>query len=123
MIFIVKSDPNNLSVAGEITVPSLTFSPAANGMPTFPRGSGGVGTSSGFTLEVHPGTLDVTVDATGQPGTHRRSWLLLDRGQAGNRPALKPGAGFHQQPRRHRRWWLATARARPAHLLSMLVTL
>jgi hypothetical protein len=36
MIFIVKSDPNNLSVAGEITVPSFTFSPAANGMPTFP---------------------------------------------------------------------------------------
>jgi hypothetical protein len=63
---------------------------------TVPRGSGGVGTSSGSTLEVHPGTLDVTVDATGPPGTHRRSWLLLDRGQAGNRPALKPGAGFHQ---------------------------
>jgi hypothetical protein len=35
MIFIVKSDPNNLSVAGEITVPSFTFSPAANGRPTF----------------------------------------------------------------------------------------
>jgi len=33
-----------------------------------PRGSGGIGTGSGFTLEVHPGTLDVTVDATGPPG-------------------------------------------------------
>ena len=27
-----------------------------------------VGTSSGFTLTVHPGTLDVTVNATGPPG-------------------------------------------------------
>jgi hypothetical protein len=38
------------------------------GGATVPRGSGGVGTSSGFTLEVHPGTLDVTVVATGPPG-------------------------------------------------------
>src|SRR5215467_8026816 len=27
-----------------------------------------VGTSSGFTLTVHPGTLDVTINATGPPG-------------------------------------------------------
>lgn len=38
------------------------------GGATVPDGSGGIGTSSGFTLEVHPGTLDVTVDATGPPG-------------------------------------------------------
>ena len=38
------------------------------GGATVPRGSGGIGTGSGFTLEVHPGTLDVTVNATGPPG-------------------------------------------------------
>ena len=38
------------------------------GGATVPRDSGGIGTSSGFTLEIHPGTLDVTVDATGPPG-------------------------------------------------------
>lgn len=38
------------------------------GGATVPHGSGGIGTSSGFTLEVHPGTLDVTVDVTGPPG-------------------------------------------------------
>jgi hypothetical protein len=38
------------------------------GGATVPRGSGGIGTSSGFTLVVHPGTLDVTVNATGPPG-------------------------------------------------------
>jgi hypothetical protein len=38
------------------------------GGATVPRGSGGIGTSSGFSLVVHPGTLDVTVSATGPPG-------------------------------------------------------
>jgi hypothetical protein len=38
------------------------------GGATVPRGAGGIGSSSGFTLEVHPGTLDVTVSATGPPG-------------------------------------------------------
>ena len=38
------------------------------GGATVLRGSGGIGTSSGFTLVVHPGTLDVTVNATGPPG-------------------------------------------------------
>jgi hypothetical protein len=35
-----------------------------------PRGSGvgGIGNSLGFTLTVHPGTLDVIVNATGTPG-------------------------------------------------------
>jgi hypothetical protein len=37
------------------------------GGATVPRG-GGIGTSSGFTLVLHPGTLDVTVSATGPPG-------------------------------------------------------
>lgn len=40
------------------------------GGATVPRGRGGtgIGNSSGFTLTVHPGTLDVTVNATGTPG-------------------------------------------------------
>ena len=38
------------------------------GGATVPRSSGSIGTSSGFTLVVHPGTLDVTVNATGPPG-------------------------------------------------------
>jgi hypothetical protein len=37
---------------------------------TVPRGRsvGGIGNSLGFILTVHPGTLDVTVNATGSPG-------------------------------------------------------
>ena len=40
------------------------------GGATVPRGSGGtgIGNSLGFTLTIHPGTLDVTVNATGSPG-------------------------------------------------------
>jgi hypothetical protein len=40
------------------------------GGATVPRGGGGtgIGNSLGFTLTVHPGTLDVTVNATGSPG-------------------------------------------------------
>ena len=38
------------------------------GGATVPSGSTSVGTSSGFTLTIHPGTLDVTVNATGPPG-------------------------------------------------------
>ena len=40
------------------------------GGATVPRGSGGtaIGNSSGFTLTIQPGTLDVTVNATGVPG-------------------------------------------------------
>lgn len=40
------------------------------GGATVPGGSGGtgIGNSLGFTLRVHPGTLDVTVNATGSPG-------------------------------------------------------
>jgi hypothetical protein len=32
------------------------------------RGSGAIGTSSGFTMEVHPGILDVTVNRASAPG-------------------------------------------------------
>jgi hypothetical protein len=37
---------------------------------TVPRGDGGttIGNSSGFTLTIRSGSLDVTVDATGTPG-------------------------------------------------------
>ena len=37
---------------------------------TVPRGDGGttIGNSSGFTLTIQPGSLDVTVNATGVPG-------------------------------------------------------
>ncbi len=38
------------------------------GGATVPSGSSSVGTSSGFTLTIHPGTLDVTVNAAGAPG-------------------------------------------------------
>ncbi len=40
------------------------------GGATVPRGGGGtsIGNSRGLTLTVHPGTLDVTVTATGVPG-------------------------------------------------------
>jgi hypothetical protein len=40
------------------------------GGATVPKGGGGngIGNSSGFTLTVHPGSLDVTITATGTPG-------------------------------------------------------
>ena len=38
------------------------------GGATVPSEGTSVGTSSGFTLTVHPGTLDVTINATGPPG-------------------------------------------------------
>lgn len=40
------------------------------GGATVPHGSGGtgIGNSSGFTLKIHPGTLDVTVNAARRPG-------------------------------------------------------
>jgi hypothetical protein len=38
------------------------------GGATVPSGNTSVGTSSGFTLTIHPSTLDVTVNATGSPG-------------------------------------------------------
>lgn len=46
------------------------------GGATIPRGRGGIviGNSLGFTLTVHPGTLDVTVNATGIPGMDKHLW-------------------------------------------------
>jgi hypothetical protein len=46
------------------TTPQMNY-----GGATVPRGSGGttIGNSNGFTLTVHPGTLDVTINATGTP--------------------------------------------------------
>jgi hypothetical protein len=46
----------------------VTISYPGRGGATVPRISGTIGTSSGLTLTVHPGTLDVTVNATGAPG-------------------------------------------------------
>lgn len=40
----------------------------AYGGATVPSDGTSVGTSSGFSLAIHPGTLDVTVNATGAPG-------------------------------------------------------
>jgi hypothetical protein len=38
------------------------------GGATVPGDGTSVGTGTGFTLTVHPGTLDVTINATGPPG-------------------------------------------------------
>ena len=63
----VRKVPVTIPHAGcDLTGVSI-FYPGYGGA-TVPRGSGGIGTSSGFTLVVHPGTLDVTVNATGPPG-------------------------------------------------------
>jgi hypothetical protein len=54
----------------ECDLTGVTISYRNYGGATVPSGTGGtaIGTSSGFTLRVHPGTLDVTVNATGVPG-------------------------------------------------------
>ena len=51
---------------------------------TVPRGDGGtsIGNSSGFTLTIRSGSLDVTVDATGTPGN---AWDLRTKVLAGGR--------------------------------------
>jgi hypothetical protein len=46
----------------------VTISYLGRGGVAVPRISGTIGTSSGLTLTVHPGTFDVTVNATGAPG-------------------------------------------------------
>jgi hypothetical protein len=63
----VRQAPVTISHAS-CDLSGVTISYPRYGGATVPRGSGGVGVSSGFTLEVHPGTLDVTVSATGAPG-------------------------------------------------------
>ncbi|HEY7013040.1 MAG TPA: hypothetical protein VH480_09810 [Streptosporangiaceae bacterium] len=54
----------------ECDLTGVTISYRNYGGATVPSGGGGtgIGTSSGFTLTIHPGTLDVTVNATGVPG-------------------------------------------------------
>jgi hypothetical protein len=65
----VKKVPVTVSHA-ECDLTGVTISYRNYGGATVPSGGGGtgIGTSSGFTLTIHPGTLDVTVNATGVPG-------------------------------------------------------
>lgn len=55
-------------VACDLT--GVVISYPGHGGATVPHGGDGmgIGNSLGFTLTVHPGTLDVTVNATGTPG-------------------------------------------------------
>ena len=46
----------------------VAISYPGRGGATVPAEGGGVSNSSGFTLTVHPGTLDVTVTVTGPAG-------------------------------------------------------
>jgi hypothetical protein len=65
----VRKVPVTISHATcDLTGVAITY--PSYGGATVPRGSGGtvIGNSLGFTLTVHPGTLDVTVNATGSPG-------------------------------------------------------
>jgi hypothetical protein len=61
--------PETISHA-DCDLTGVTISYRNYGGATVPRGHGGsgIGNSGGFTLTIHPGTLDVTVDATGVPG-------------------------------------------------------
>jgi len=64
----VKKVPVIVSHA-ECDLTGVTISYRNYGGATVPSGGGtGIGTSSGFTLTIHSGTLDVTVNATGVPG-------------------------------------------------------
>lgn len=65
----VRKVPVTISHAAcDLTGVAITY--PGHGGATVPRGGsvGGIGNSLGFTLTVHPGTLDVTVNATGSPG-------------------------------------------------------
>jgi len=63
----VRKVPVTISHA-DCNLTGVMISYPGYGGATVPHGSGGIGNSSGFTLTVHPGTLDVTVNATGTPG-------------------------------------------------------
>jgi hypothetical protein len=65
----VRKVPVTISHAACDLTGVVITSPGYGGA-TVPRGRGGIGigNSLGFTLTVHPGTLDVTVNATGTPG-------------------------------------------------------
>jgi hypothetical protein len=65
----VRKVPVTISHA-ECDLTGVVISYRDHGGATVPRRGGGtgVGTSSGFRLTVQPGSLDVTVNATGVPG-------------------------------------------------------
>lgn len=65
----VRKVPVTISHA-ECDLTGVTISYRNYGGATVPSGGGGtgIGTSSGITLTIHPGTLDLTVNATGVPG-------------------------------------------------------
>jgi len=65
----VRKVPVTISHAAcDLTGVVITY--PGRGGATVPRGSGGtgIGTSTGFTVTIHPGTLDVTVNMTGAAG-------------------------------------------------------
>ena len=66
---MVRKVPVTVSHA-ECDLTGVTISYRGYGGATVPDGQGrtGIGTSSGFTLTIHPGSLDVTINATGVPG-------------------------------------------------------
>jgi hypothetical protein len=63
----VRKVPETVSHA-DCDLTGVTISYPGYGGATVPRRSDGIGNGSGFTLTVRPGTLDVTVNATGTPG-------------------------------------------------------
>jgi hypothetical protein len=66
-VVMVRKVPITISHA-DCDLTGVTISAPGRGGATVPRISGTIGTSSGLTLTVHPGTLDVTVNATGATG-------------------------------------------------------
>ncbi len=65
----IRKVPVTISHA-ECDLTGVEISYPGRGGAGVPRGGGGtgIGNSMGLTLTVHPGTLDVTVNATGAPG-------------------------------------------------------
>jgi hypothetical protein len=63
----VRKVPVTISHA-ECDLTGVVITYPGRGGATVPHGSGGIGNSFGFTLTVHPGTLDVTVNVTGVAG-------------------------------------------------------
>jgi hypothetical protein len=66
-VVTIRKVPITISHA-DCDLTGVTISAPGRGGATVPRISGTIGTSSGLTLTIHPGTLDVTVNATGAPG-------------------------------------------------------
>ncbi len=63
----VRTFPVTISHADR-DLTGVAISIPGRGGATVPRGGGSTGNSMGFTLTARPGTLDVTVNATGSPG-------------------------------------------------------